>query len=547
VKTFDIERRWVRVLILFALLAAPVLRLVLYHDYGFFHTEVFAAILLMLAIAAVLAEIGRWPIVFHAEVAGLIILLSVNAVKINFFPDLRLRWILLGLGSVLAGGLLILRSKFYTVMLVFLAGAFATDVAKAIADRPPQPRHIAHVQAANRYHHVIHIIFDEMIGLSGFPPDCRSCMEARDMLQRILTRGNFRTYPNAFSNYPYTRESVSSTMNDRLLTRTMQYFPKTDPKPYLHEDKTFSRYLKEGYAVRAYQSDYIVFAAPEFPTVVARTYKANGLKNLHRLPTSWLMRLRQLGTVYLQTDNTWWDAWVTFLPASWQPQRSAHLAPLASQDIWPEPLLEDCRSATQNTYFFAHVILPHVPYVYRSDGSIRMPDDWPAPTRWVFYENEAAEYHRRYELYGQQVQFVARELEGFLNGLRDAGLYDSSTIIIHGDHGSRLRLVNKSEHLEFHDTPQCLGVNRYDYTKEPALRDLLNRFSTLLAIKPAGASAPEVVAEKGSVLYFLRRASGATVDPSEYDALNSVYLFEENGTPHAIPMLKFWQPDRAAD
>jgi hypothetical protein len=544
---FDIDRYPARVLILFLILVIPVCRLLLQEDYGLLHKEVAAAVLLLLGLAAGLAALGRWRPIFHAQVIILSILLSVNAVQVDLTPNLKVRWIIAGLGLLLIGAILILRSRFYPVLLIFLAGSFAVDVIEAVAEGAGKSWQTAQREPGRRYQHVIHLVFDEMIGFAGMPSDCRSCVQAGAMLKEVLARGNFRIYPYAFSNYRGTKDSIPSILDDRLLTRTLEYFPQTDPRPYLRRNKYFSRHIEKGYAVRVYESDYLLYSAPEFPGIVTRRYRVNSLTNLRLLGASWSDLLYQLGVIYLQSDRLWWNAWTRFLSPRWHPEKFQHVGPLAARKVWPGPLLADCRAASKNTLFFAHLLTPHHPYVYGPDGSIRVPDEWPIRSRLDFYQGEAEEYRRRYELYGEQAQFVARQLNGFFEGLRSAGLYDDATIVVHGDHGARLRLLNESER-EYRDnlesTAYCWAVNRYDYLGPPDMRDLLNRYSALLAIKLPGASASEVIEEKASVLYFLRRAFGKGTAPSDYDALNSVYLFRADGSPEAIPILKLWRTDK---
>jgi hypothetical protein len=148
----------------------------------------------------------------------------------------------------------------------------------------------------------------------------------------------------------------------------------------------------------------------------------------------------------------------------------------------------------------------------------------------------------------EQVEFLTSQLREFLGELRAAGIYDSTTLILHGDHGSRIRLVDEGQRAArtklLSECPKCPDVNRYDYVSAPPLRDLLSRFSTLLAIKLAGASQPSEVSTKGSVLSFLR----GVVWPrqAENEGINSVYLFDAQGRPREIPLLAIWQ-DRSGE
>lgn len=546
---FDPKRYRARFLILSLLLVLPVLRMLLHDRYGFGHLEVLAAVLLVCAVAAALAALTPRPAVFHTAFIALVILLSVNAAQIDFMPEVRLRWIIAGLAALMIGALLVLRSQFYPIAAVFLVGTFATDAAKAVMEEISE-RSSAQAASGGPYRHVVHLVLDGMMGLGGLPSDCGECVRAGARLQEVLERRQFQIYPYAFSNYNTTHDSISSILNNRLLKRTNEYIRSRDPRPYLHENLYFDRYLKDGYAIQVYQSDYFIYGSPEYPSVASVTYKANNLRALHSMRIAWLSRLRQIFVIFLQSDRFWWDTWRRALPAGLHPDRIPAGA-LASQEIWPETVLRDIRAANRNTLFFAHFMIPHYPYVYASDGSVTDARQWQIQNRVEFYEKESAEYLRRYEMYGRQFRFLARQLDAFLEGLQATGSYDSTTVILHGDHGSRHRMLKESDRLEQAKlqvaTPQCPANRRYDYVREPDSRDLLNRFSAMLAIKSPGADSSSVVSERGSLLYFMRRAFGSSGENSEYDALNSVYLFHADGSPQAIPILKFWQRDVEAN
>jgi hypothetical protein len=189
--------------------------------------------------------------------------------------------------------------------------------------------------------------------------------------------------------------------------------------------------------------------------------------------------------------------------------------------------------------FFVHLLIPHRPYIYRADGSTRdLREVGSQRGLWAF---DTKEYDSLYREYGEQLQFLAGQLDAFLNGLKQTGLYDSTTVIIHGDHGSRIRLLDAKhgEHFERlrRETAGFNPLSRYDYVGDPDPADLLNRFGTLLAIKPPASASPEVVMEAGSVLYFLQQFFGSWGESKDPDALNAAYLFNADGSPHPIPMV----------
>jgi hypothetical protein len=533
-----------RLLIFALLLALPVLRLLLHEDYGLIHLEAAAAVLLAVACAAALAALTFKPLVFHATVTGTAVFLSVNAIQTDLLPGTQIRWIIAGLTVGFAVGIYLGRQNFYKILCVFLTGSFLADVGKSVLTGSSSVRagQVPQASTAKR-NHVVHIILDEMLGLAAMPADCANCQTARSALEQTFRDGNFRIYPYAFSNYRGTRDSIPSILNNRLLTRADEYFRNENGRPVLRTNAYFDRYAGNKYAVRVYQSDYILYSDSKYASLAAETYNANSLKALHSINLHWTERLQQLLTIYVRADRFWWGMWNRAMPARFdlEPLR---VGPLAAQDIWPAKILDDIRAASKDTLFFAHLLMPHYPYVYRRDGSVRMPEEWRGHSKLLFYSNQESAYRSRYEQYGEQVQFLNAQIASLLAGLRTSGHYDSTAIIIHGDHGSRLRLLEESERATQArlavETPDCPAVSRYDYASEPDSLDLRNRFATLLAIKHAGAAAPELVSEKGSVLYFLGRdfLKNGSVAPDK--GINSVYLFDERGRPKEIPMARLW-------
>lgn len=69
-------------------------------------------------------------------------------------------------------------------------------------------------------------------------------------------------------------------------------------------------------------------------------------------------------------------------------------------------------------YHFVHLMPPHGPFVTLSDGSYA---GKVLPNSWENYKNEA--------------RYMLRLFVDFLEKLRELGLYDSSIVLLHGDHG----------------------------------------------------------------------------------------------------------------
>jgi hypothetical protein len=521
----------------FVLYLVPFLRLLVEHSYGFFHIEIGVAVFGIAGLAAVVAAVARTRAAFNTVIVGSIVLLSVNTVHINFLPAVRTQWIIGGMTALLGCGMLALGRHFYQILLVFVLGTALGDVAGAVQSVQFSK---SVYSTGNNYSHVVHIIFDEMIGLGAMPAEYDACVRAGATLQRSLERGNFHIYPYAFSNYYYTRDSIPSILNGHILDQTGEYLPPYMDRPFLHQNRYFDAYLQKNYAIRVYQSDYLRFDSPGYASVRAKTYKANDLKVLHLLNMSWQRRLKEVLTVYVVSDRFW----VKILSRFGTYLDPIRVGPLSVRDVWPDRFMEDFQTATTNTLFFLHLMSPHWPYMYTSDGSIRDLPALDAPCNYL---------PKCMPLYCEQVAFLADQIDGVLKKIRATGLYDSTTIILHGDHGSRFFITESADEQR-----------KLEISDDPSVELLLNYFATLLAIKLPDSHSTKVVTETGSVLYFLEAAFGRRTEPKDYDQLNSVYLFKDrtwfiwdawilnpssgaDGSFRRIPLTDLWHRSQRSD
>ena len=129
------------------------------------------------------------------------------------------------------------------------------------------------------------------------------------------------------------------------------------------------------------------------------------------------------------------------------------------QELWRTP------SQPGPKFVFAHLLLPHPPFVFGAGGEPRQPDlPFRAADGDQFIGSES-DYVRGYR---QQVAFAHHVVEVFLERLAAAG-GDSSIVIIQGDHGPGL-------HLDWND---------------PQATDTRERLSILNAVRAPGVN-PEI-------------------------------------------------------
>ena len=146
------------------------------------------------------------------------------------------------------------------------------------------------------------------------------------------------------------------------------------------------------------------------------------------------------------------------------------------------------------------------------------------------------EYESRYRRYCEQVEYLSGQVDSLLGRLDKGGMLEGMTVVIHGDHGSRIRrlLAGTENKLVMPDV--------FDYgSEEPEIRDLLDRFSTLLAVKQPGADAPAVNEEKHSLMTFLPRQVYGREPEDGVAASDRVYLVNSQGKLQGIDILKYWR------
>ena len=526
--------------ILGLLVLPPFLEFLARHRYDGLTAEAAVATSVLLAgcaLAAVAARSERW---FRGIVLAALVAQYTSALRASFLPGVRPRWVLVGLVGLLVLLMHLFGRHFFPLLVAFLVGVLMVDLGQVVVAAAGDRRgSAAPARKPPALPHVLYLIFDEHLGLAGFPQSIPECQQARKTLSEVLARHKFQVYPNAFVNYPATWDSIPSVVNFRLLPKTSVYAAQRGPRSELRENALFERFLAQGYRIRAYSPDF-VRQTSQSRAFSGEVYAANDLSAWRVIATPWSRRLEQMALLYLEENALLARFYRDVLPPSFQRQL-IRVGPLAIRGIWPDQLREEIQAATEKTLFFAHLLTPHYPYVYRSDGSLRTVEEWRNDEDLELYSR--AEYESRYRRYAEQVIYLAKQLDGFLHSLRESGMLDTMTVILHGDHGSRLRLLKESEREQWRrlrvTTPDCWYSNRYDYVSAPELQDLLDRFSTILAVKPQAATGPAIVEEKGSVLYFLDRLWGNAKVPEP--GVNSVYLFNADGTPREIRMLDIWQ------
>ncbi len=409
----------------------------------------------------------------------------------------------LALGMLLAGRL----SAIVTAAAVsMLAAQVAVEAVRAA------PAGAARTIAAPA-HHFLYLILDEHSGAAGFPEEIAECRPARERLASIYLRHGFRVFPQAYSNYPATVDSIPSILNRRLAGRRYEFLRggRADDYGIYHVEAGafFERFQRQGYGIHVTQFRGIAFEGAGDAAV--REY-SDSLAPLAGMDYPWWDKARLLVGRYQATDEVF-RAWKGLLPFRCADRP---MLPISVADWWPAHLLADIASAQRPTLFFAHILLPHGPYLYREDGSLRPLKEWSRDELYNRVPDQ--EYRDRYRRYAAQALFVGGQVDWLLEQLNRRGLLDQLTIVVHSDHASRIRRIRP-------EAPVSKTVDRFDYTAPPGERDLLDRFSILFAFRPPGAAEGALDERRRSVLQLISE----TVYGEPAAAADSpMILFDEN-------------------
>jgi hypothetical protein len=446
-----------------AVLAASFVNFVNFHGYPPLRLEVgmVAAALAAIALAAAwlypfLKRFGRalfeallvlFAIDLHADLAwpgllaGVAVFALVYAKRVSVLPFV----------AVLAA----------IVLLTTLAGL--GERRPALAKTTGRPAPAAPAPA------ILHIILDEHVGLEGMTDPA-----VRSEVERFYAARGFRQFGRAYSRHFHTVNAIPDILNfggrgDEAGERS---------RTHLRPGRTayLGLLADRGYPIHIYESDFADFCSdlrfasctrywspsllfvsdlPVVPGEKARliAYKFAGLSNL----AVWLARFYSgladgFGQEPEGPPRLRLERWA----------RSSSVSGLAAFDA----LTADLRGAQRGHVYFAHLLVPHYPYVAAADCTVLPPSSWDYRRSETPIAAREAAYHR-------QMRCVMKKLDTALAALAASPAGADAVVIVHGDHGSRISDVEPLAH----------SVGRFGD------RDLVAGFSTLFAVRAPALAA----------------------------------------------------------
>jgi hypothetical protein len=378
---------------------------------------------------------------------------------------------------------------------------------------------------------LIHLLLDEHIGIEGLPPEMAATRELGPELTEFYTSRGFRVFGAAYSQYANTYNSIANLLNftARQVSRPYLMHGSDGAEWDLKEAAYFEMLRQRGYRLHVYQSTYMDLChADGVQLQECTTYPVTNLAMLQGLQ---LRTVEKAGAIanaivtqsrVLRIANRLYERRIRarLLRAGWRLPAWSWQGPLFGPLQVPavlERLRADVRRLPRGHAFFAHLIMPHYPYVFDRRCELRpRTSDWLtnriASTDVLVY-NTAESRVQKYERYAEQIRCVVTLLDDLLADLDARGLLADATIVIQGDHGSRIPL----------HYPSGLTLARGVLTDT----DFRDTFSTLYAIRAPGVS-PGYDDRPLAVVELLNQHFGG--EPLSAPGSCRVFLLEEKGS-----------------
>lgn len=492
------------------ILVSPLVVLLNYHGYRYLAPEVLLLSALAFGAAAVLALlIGLTGQLTRTVLFALLLALFID-VQSGLQPQSSVQITLLfaALVAALSALLWLLRGHASSIVSVIFATLIALTLltAKSGSHSITSERGPANTRSGDTPL-LIHLILDEHIGVEGLPLEISGARQLRSDLIDFYTSRGFRLFGGAYSEYANTYNAIANLVNftSRDVGHPYLVHSASEREWNLKEAAYFQQLQRRGYQLHVYQSSYMDLCHADgvdpqdcvtYPVTSIATIQGMKLRPSEKARFIFNALLTRSRALRLLNKTYERRVRATFARVGWQlpiwPWEPPSFGPLRVPEVF-ERLIGDIAANPQGHAFFAHLILPHYPYVFDRQCALRpQTADWllnRAGSPDALTYNTADSRARRYERYFDQVRCVLTLLDQLVSTLDSRGLLDDATIIVNGDHGSRI-----PAHFPSGTTLASGVVVEADY---------VDTFSTLYAARAPGAP-PAYVADPASIVKLLR-------------------------------------------
>ena len=519
------------------IVVTPFISFLKLNEYGYFSPESLILILVLVGAGSLLGLVAA----FGGRFAATILTAFLITIYIEFQLDWPLgRSILVPVMQIalLAGLWWLGQHRMTVVCAIFgtiLVATLLFPVDGPIA-RPSQQKIANSAQlgdTANALPIVVHLVLDGHIGIAGIPPDIPGADKAAADMRAFYSRFGFQRFDNAYSQYFNSYLSLSQLVNLGLTDRGAFVTNRGKQEWSVRRNEYFRGMAKRGHSISVYQTKYMDFCLEKsVPYATCRTSRYDSLKYISQYNFATSERLRILATVYanLFTQNS---MIYTATRSFYQRTRTAfakygwHLPNWGSSgNILTAPIMAvhalnqlsaDIVNAKPGDFFFAHLLLPHSPYIFDANCGLRPIANW-----WLERGNSqpsvTANPHEKrkthYQDYFQQLACTYRHLEKLMVEIERHN--QNIAVIFQGDHGSRITVSNLF----------------FEPGSKMSERDFVDTFSTLFAVRlPDGHAGNDL--QQVTIVRLLedlyQREFRSVPKPQPTAAVPTVFLKDEHG------------------
>ena len=299
----------------------------------------------------------------------------------------------------------------------------------------------------------VHIIMDELAGPESFDDRIPIQKAIKSEIRTFFAKQGFRLYGHAFSPYFHSQDSIAATLNLGTVPNPGLFYEAKGDDIRITRNRYFDDLRARGYDIKVYQSNYMDYCGPDpdrIRSCITYNFDTTPSAALASLPDADKARiiLTRYSSLYGLVDvalNTY--GWLRphmaqiglSLPKPMEV--SDRLGPIPVMPVFAR-LIEDVATDTRGYAYFAHLFIPHHPYSVDASCHIRRPVlAW--PSRYIAQfdaspENAVEARLALYEFYIPQVRCALAKVKEVIDALKARGAYADATIVVHGDHGSRI-------------------------------------------------------------------------------------------------------------
>jgi hypothetical protein len=318
----------------------------------------------------------------------------------------------------------------------------------------------------------IHLFFDELMAPEAINRELPLGEKLYETTHKFFGKHGFRVYGQAFSRFYSTVDAASALFNfDAQTLDPAEQYTEKGKRPFtLPANAYFREAAEDGYDLHVYQMPYANFCDRRY---VSRCETLNSFNPFSAFVTrdddSFVDRTLDLTTnlvtAYKNSNTCAVLESVLHRLGRWGASYHAEAFPK-----WFQHVTREVVQAPRGTMIFAHLLTPHTPFVWNENCEFQsrsVPPHYSMMAKNPKPKHTWQEFERRHqELYYAQTLCTYRQLDLLFEALDASGRFDDATVIVHGDHGSR--------------------ISRSQYIEHMSADDLIANHATLFAVKKPG-------------------------------------------------------------